>query len=440
MALCTGVIITVILLGITATFRNYGDSRTKFLEGLSPRVARALHIAAVIVKHEVDIHGAFDPVHAGMATLWRKWTHQPHTSQHCKLDTMVLDELYKLPASNYFIAANLKNNEELLPHFTQQLLTVASLLHGSVFVSIYESGSTDDTPRLLQELQAALDSQGVRHHIITSGEIARAPGEARIEFLAKARNAALEPLYSNRTDADRVLFLNDMFFCANDVLRLALARADLACALDFAAATRDGQPQFVDTWVMRDVQGEVPDINYPFLKHPDSADSIRRGDVTPVQCCWNGIVALNPAPFRAGLRFRAHQLGECSASECSLLCNDMHRLGFKDIVVDPSVRVAHNKGMFVRLHIEGHEPQYHAYNSTMHASYRAHQETFPRSDKVQCCPLRRGNDFINWGSPGCFPYNFTQERGSLLGVLGRKMHKSFKSRRSSSRAAKSMPR
>lgn len=35
------------------------------------------------------------------------------------------------------------------------------------------------------------------------------------------------------------------------------------------------------------------------------------------------------------------EAGECDASECSLLCDDLVRLGKKDVVVDPGVRVAY---------------------------------------------------------------------------------------------------
>ena len=44
------------------------------------------------------------------------------------------------------LASNLHNNEELLPHFILQLLQfIVSLPAGSSYVSIYESGSTDQT-------------------------------------------------------------------------------------------------------------------------------------------------------------------------------------------------------------------------------------------------------------------------------------------------------
>ena len=37
-----------------------------------------------------------------------------------------------------------------------------------------------------------------------------------------------------------------------------------------------------------------------------------------------------------------HQQGECAASECSLVCDDFHRLGYGNIVVDPGVRQAYD--------------------------------------------------------------------------------------------------
>ena len=41
------------------------------------------------------------------------------------------------------------------------------------------------------------------------------------------------------------------------------------------------------------------------------------------------------------MRCRAHYPGECSASECSLMCNDFLRLNYTSIVVDPGVRLAY---------------------------------------------------------------------------------------------------
>ena len=41
------------------------------------------------------------------------------------------------------------------------------------------------------------------------------------------------------------------------------------------------------------------------------------------------------------VRCRAHHPGECSASECSLMCNDFLRLNYSNIIVDPGVRLAY---------------------------------------------------------------------------------------------------
>ena len=50
-----------------------------------------------------------------------------------------------------FFASNLHNNEDLLPHYILQLLQlILRLPVGSSYVSIYESGSTDQTGNVLQ--------------------------------------------------------------------------------------------------------------------------------------------------------------------------------------------------------------------------------------------------------------------------------------------------
>ena len=51
-----------------------------------------------------------------------------------------------------FLAANLKDNEELMPHFILQLLlSIAAIQRDAVFISVYESGSTDLTCAPLSE-------------------------------------------------------------------------------------------------------------------------------------------------------------------------------------------------------------------------------------------------------------------------------------------------
>jgi hypothetical protein len=64
------------------------------------------------------------------------------------------------------------------------------------------------------------------HHLLAGG-LRRAEGQDRIEFLAEVRNRALAPLAReydglNRTSggfrADRIVFINDVFFCVRDVV------------------------------------------------------------------------------------------------------------------------------------------------------------------------------------------------------------------------------
>ncbi|GFH20933.1 uncharacterized protein HaLaN_18141 [Haematococcus lacustris] len=84
----------------------------------------------------------------------------------CRLD---LSLPRSLPSGqHYLVAANLRQNEQLMPHYIKQLLLVL-LEHltetgadhdGTLLVSIYESGSTDATPQYLAVLEVLLEALG----------------------------------------------------------------------------------------------------------------------------------------------------------------------------------------------------------------------------------------------------------------------------------------
>ena len=70
----------------------------------------------------------------------------------CIVDPTLPDSVH---GQRVFLASNLHNNEDLLPHYILQLLQlIVSLPIGSSYVSIYESGSTDQTGGNLQRLMS----------------------------------------------------------------------------------------------------------------------------------------------------------------------------------------------------------------------------------------------------------------------------------------------
>lgn len=101
----------------------------------------------------------------------------------------------------------------------------------NVYVSVYESGSWDDSKDALRVLDNDLELKGVRRTVrlsetthadelkqpATDGWIQTPRGKKelrRIPYLSKLRNLALEPLngLSDGTKFDKVLFLNDVVF------------------------------------------------------------------------------------------------------------------------------------------------------------------------------------------------------------------------------------
>ena len=260
------------------------------------------------------------------------------------------------------VAADVSNAELVAPHLVVQAAHLLALLpRAGAFLSIYESGSSagDATRDWLLLAKALASALGSPSRVVVAGRLQRRLGQDRIEFLAEARNRALQPLWSEEgvlgevvdgdeggrggggdregvprpapsaangsssssfgsssrqqqqqqqqqhqqsvassrraarvaaasdddgggggaTDgassggggggggggwpAARVLFLNDVFFCASDALRLlahvdpgappAAGRADLSCGLDFDRPRLQDAPLAAqaDLWASR---------------------------------------------------------------------------------------------------------------------------------------------------------------------------------------------
>ena len=412
----------------------------------------------------------------------------------------------------------------------------------------------------------------------------RLPLQERIDFLARVRNAALEPLLNPNSSLhdchpvsrqvaefqpDYVIFINDIFFCYPDVLRLMQYQGDATCGMDFwtavdrskkpkaaaAEATTNGavatsssaaaavaavagageglgphqtpatvssrggvgagagpgpgppprppkkkakgrakplpeasikrleersrnvlrksvladpaappppEPDssapsrrrrrlhhaalehgwglqdtllFYDKWVARDVSGGSIRNWPPYSHYKPSADRIQAGLPLPVYCCWDGVVVLRFAPFmQHGVRFRSHLPGECSASECSLMCDDFHRLGFRGFVMDPNVRVAYTWAQTPALY-EQQQVKHIAVRTWPEVEGEAREVMRAMAgssgsssggvhyDQVQCCDLKPGSDRINF-ERDCFKHdvmgvNYTQRYEALAGERGR---------------------
>jgi hypothetical protein len=179
-----------------------------------------------------------------------------------------------------------------------QLLQLAVVLPpGTLAVSIYESGSSDLTRYWLNLLHLLLLPLKTPHHLVTDGLLKPQVGLDRITLMAALRNAALQPFFNfsapgrassgnievidngsaqehrkGRQGSSRrgsvqsrvasrrsgmlvlsghlrpdfrpayVVFANDVFFCAGDVLRLASHEADVTCGMDFYSAPWDTAP------------------------------------------------------------------------------------------------------------------------------------------------------------------------------------------------------
>lgn len=144
-----------------------------------------------------------------------------------------------------YIAGMHWNNEIILRSHWNDALVALTRHFGveNVYVSIYESGSWDNSKDALRMLDAQLEQLGVRKTIILDetthiDEISKPPEPTgwidtprgkrelrRIPYLAKIRNATLKPMEDLAAAGeifDKVLFLNDVVFTVRACLSLFL--------------------------------------------------------------------------------------------------------------------------------------------------------------------------------------------------------------------------
>jgi hypothetical protein len=153
-------------------------------------------------------------------------------------------------AERVYIASLHWNNERILRSHWNDALVALSVALGreNVFISVYESGSWDNSKGALQELDTMLERQGIRRNITLSDvthldEMSSANKGAgwvdtprgrkelrRIPYLSRLRNLTLQPLqdlYTQGERFDKILFLNDVIFtvcyldCARDEFMVA---------------------------------------------------------------------------------------------------------------------------------------------------------------------------------------------------------------------------
>ena len=306
------------------------------------------------------------------------------------------------PASpvSIYLAAAFHNNVHTLESFERACEELAELtIVSTVHVTVCESGSTDGTDVKLLEIEQRFHKhRKISTSFTLQGNITRNDRQ-RIEFLADIRNELIIPLQSLHTRYDFVVFANDVFFSASDVMKLVDVGGDLVCGLDFnrvsenavlqrklvvspsngeadvrAVNLNDGTqaspdlPIFYDVWVARTLEG-LPFRNLPpYVPQSEGNIKILRdfatgtptfsdwiteanflplqkeakpNEVQPVQCCWNGLLAVRAKPFYRGLTFRSNLPSECLAASENHMCTDLWHMGYKRVAVHNGVRLSY---------------------------------------------------------------------------------------------------
>ena len=317
-------------------------------------------IASVIVRNQLRRARAEREVYPRLEACRGKLAdslplHAILNSPSTAVSLQVDDRFSKARNTTVYIAVNLHNNADVIPYLFGAIMracifmaTADSLYKNSnCFISVYESGSSDETRDLLKLVGRDLKRLGIPSHIVLDG-IERNNKKHRIEFLAAIRNKALEPFFKGGGGWDEVLFLNDVVVCANGLLELLIEKqsnaAHVVSGMDYF--TRGKRVRFYDTWVNKDISGRGFKNRLPYIQHEQSWQDYKAGTPFQVFTTWAGGVIISGSFFRnLNLKFRHSGLLECASCECELLIRDLwHASGESGlrVVVVPRVFVSYN--------------------------------------------------------------------------------------------------
>eukprot|EP00835_Amoeboradix_gromovi_P000970 NODE_37_length_31305_cov_0.348939.p6 type:complete len:436 gc:universal NODE_37_length_31305_cov_0.348939:5247-6554(+) len=303
--------------------------------------------------------------------------------EFCK--TIIHERYDSLRNRTYYLAINLHNNEEVLAHLLTSVNKFIEYVGPErVFLSIFESGSTDETKSLLSKFififkcSFKVETSPISNNVENPTKLKKYKNH-RIDFLVHVRNKAMNPFYSGvavkkqfaqnyeaNLDYDSILFINDIYFCANDLLELeyqrVLNKGGMASGMDYVRSIRNSII-FYDSWVALDRNGySFRSSNFDNI-YRDTESAQRGKEQLPLQvtCAWNGMVSLSTIPFKNGYKFRRgtngtpaeKTPGECSTSECQTLCLDYIKTGSSRIIMVPRVKVAYSWSDYLMLKKEG---------------------------------------------------------------------------------------
>jgi hypothetical protein len=122
----------------------------------------------------------------------------------------VVNQTLAASSKKLLLAANFRNNDQVIPNIMEQTLKLVDLLGPSkVEVSIMENDSTDKSRPLLQLFEQILQERNVTTHFDLSEEKSDYSHMNRIQLLAGVRNRALTPVLRNASRFDHIIFTND---------------------------------------------------------------------------------------------------------------------------------------------------------------------------------------------------------------------------------------
>jgi hypothetical protein len=226
-----------------------------------------------------------------------------------------------------------RNREKYIGRWLTQIFKILDANKDKKFsISIYENDSTDNTKKLLQELDLTrFENSWRQFEDLKTQYFGSVVAKDRVKNLANARNACLEAAQEYFSEYTKVLFIEpDFEYTLESAMKVINAEKTYNMQIDIVSGVSVMNNVFYDMWATRRNSTET------------WGKAVIREGIEPFWSTFSGFCLYNAIPFKEGVRFGWFN-SRLGTFDCDtvVICENFREKGYNRIFIETSAVFKH---------------------------------------------------------------------------------------------------
>jgi hypothetical protein len=231
------------------------------------------------------------------------------------------------------ICAIFRNREKYIVRWHEQITKFMNYYKDCTFsVSLYENDSTDNTKKMIEELDLSPFKYSWRKSETLQTEYFQSViAKDRVKNLANARNTCIQQAVDHIDEFDKILFVEpDFEYTLESAIKVLEADKLYNMEIDIVSGVSIMNDKFYDMWATRRNEKET------------WGKAIIRDGIEPFWSTFSGFCLYNAKPFKEGVRFgwfnNRLKIFDC---DTVVICENFREKGYNRIFIETSAIFKH---------------------------------------------------------------------------------------------------